>query len=432
MLLGLILAAAGGGSSSFGGGGGGGGGGGFSSGGSSYGGGVGTGGGLGFAIIVVIIVAIILFGVVSSWIATRKYRARRDARVRQVELASAEAAEDDEWFAKDAVVAAATELFGEVQKAWDRRDTDKLGQMVFPDLLVEWKRRLKDFEKKGWHNRVELTSGPFIEYVGLVNREDDSEDRVCVRIEAVLDDYVEDRNGTAILHEGATSRSTTLCEYWTLAWNDGHWLVATIEQQAEGDHNLDGEIVASPWGDTKRLQDDSLVELAVAEKVENTVDIATVDFAGDARAEALDLSLADARFAPDVLEVAARRAVSGWAIAVDGKDDALLEVATEDAARQLLYGSGDANSNRRVVVRGVEIQGCTIEDVDASTQPARMTLVVKVRGRRYVEDRDTAAVLSGDKDNVTTFTERWTLTLDGPDTAPWRIVSAQGTVSALW
>ena len=53
-----------------------------------------------------------------------------------------------------------------------------------------------------------------------------------------------------------------------------------------------------------------------------TADLAEVDFSGDARARALDLSLADARFAPDVLEAAARRAVAAWAEAVDGDDDA--------------------------------------------------------------------------------------------------------------
>jgi predicted lipid-binding transport protein (Tim44 family) len=53
-----------------------------------------------------------------------------------------------------------------------------------------------------------------------------------------------------------------------------------------------------------------------------------------------------------------------------------------------------------------------------------------VGGRRYVEDRDTAAVLSGSKDSATTFAETWTLALDGPDDAPWRLVSAAGAASS--
>jgi hypothetical protein len=51
-----------------------------------------------------------------------------------------------------------------------------------------------------------------------------------------------------------------------------------------------------------------------------------------------------------------------------------------------------------------------------------MAVEVELGGSRYVEDRDTTSVLSGSKDRTVTFTERWTLALDGPDEAPWRIV----------
>jgi predicted lipid-binding transport protein (Tim44 family) len=63
-----------------------------------------------------------------------------------------------------------------------------------------------------------------------------------------------------------------------------------------------------------------------------------------------------------------------------------------------------------------------IEAVQVETEPATMTVAVELGGRRYVEDRDTTTVVSGSKDSATTFTERWTLALDGPDSAPWRIV----------
>jgi hypothetical protein len=33
--------------------------------------------------------------------------------------------------------------------------------------------------------------------------------------------------------------------------------------------------------------------------------------------------------------------------------------------------------------------------------------------------------VSGTKDGATTFTERWTLALDGPDDAPWRLLKGQ-------
>ena len=176
----------------------------------------------------------------------------------------------------------------------------------------------------------------------------------------------------------------------------------SIEQRAEGDHHLDSEIVASPWSDTARLRDESLTELAVADGLPpgfTTADLAEVDFDGDARARALDLSLADARFAPDVLEAAARRAVSAWAEAVDGSDKALAEVATPEAMAELLYGA-DQSHRTRLVVRGPRVRRIHIAAVDVKSVPATMSTEVELGGWRYVEDRDTAAVLGGSKDRT--------------------------------
>jgi predicted lipid-binding transport protein (Tim44 family) len=53
-----------------------------------------------------------------------------------------------------------------------------------------------------------------------------------------------------------------------------------------------------------------------------------------------------------------------------------------------------------------------------------MTVEVDVSGRRYVEDRATAEILSGSQSSETTFTEHWTLAIDGPADQPWRIVDA--------
>ena len=46
-----------------------------------------------------------------------------------------------------------------------------------------------------------------------------------------------------------------------------------------------------------------------------------------------------------------------------------------------------------------------------------MTLEVDLSGRRYLENRDTTAVLAGSRTRVTSFTERWTMSVTG-DAAP--------------
>jgi predicted lipid-binding transport protein (Tim44 family) len=337
-------------------------------------------------------------------------------------LAAAEAAEDDPAFDAERLAAEAAGLFTDIQHAWDDRDHARLRTLIGGDLLVEWERRLDDFDAKGWHSRVRLVEAPTVEYVGLVNRAADEEDRAVVRLSAPLDVWVERPGGVRVYKTGRDGPRVGFAEYWTLAKRDGHWTLVSIEQDSEGSHHLTEEIVASPWADS-RLHDEALVEQAVADAAPpgfSPADAASVEFAGTAREAALDLSLADARFAPDVLEAAVRRAVAAWADAVDGDDAPLERVASAVAIDALLYG-GDAQRRTRLVVRGPRVEGVRIERVDAQAQPARMEVTLTVHGRRYREDRASAAIVEGSRDREASFAEHWILALDGPGDAPWRV-----------
>ena len=380
---------------------------------------LGPGGWIALGIVVALVVMFFAMASIRASYVVRKKRRERRARVT---LAAAEAAEDDPVFAVDAVTTAAAALYLDAQAAWDARDRARLQQLVGGDLLVEWQRRLDDFDRRHWHNRVKVHGTPNVEYMGLVNRAGDDDDRVVVRITCRMDDYVE-AGGRTVLKQGQTSPTVSVAEWWTLARTKTGWMVVSIESDKEGQHHFDEAIVATPEGDDVTLRDASMIEVAqddAAPADVKTSEIADLDFAGDARAAALDLSLADARFAPDVLEVAVRRAVAGWAEAIDGKDDPLLKVAAPDVARRLLYPNG---GNTRLVVRGPHVRHMRITALDAKNDPARMSVEVEVAGRRYVEDRDTAAVVSGSKDRESKFTEHWTLAIDGPPENPWRIVS---------
>jgi predicted lipid-binding transport protein (Tim44 family) len=351
-----------------------------------------------------------------------RYWRKRRKRVGRVETAAAEASEDDPAFAAETVRWQAKQLFLKAQSSWDDRDRDRLRKIVGPELMVEWERRLDDFDRKGWHNRVFVRGEPSIEYVGIVNRERDEEDRAVVRIVAKIDTYVIDGDNVMMYKTDEDDMSVTLREYWTLSKRDGHWTVASIEQDTEGAHHLDAKIMAAPWSDDARLNDEAVIELADGlPEGFKPADVADMDFDGDARAAALDLALADGRFAPQVLEAAARQAVEAWAEAVDGEDEPLEAVAGPDAVSGLLY-DGDESRKTRLVVRGPRVKSIRIVGLDTQRDPATMTIEVRLGGRRYVEDRDTAAVLSGSKDSATTFTERWTLALDGVEQSPWRLV----------
>ena len=311
-------------------------------------------------------------------------------RERRVELAAAEAADEDPMFSPDNVRAAGKRLFCEVQEAWSAGDRVKLRGLVAPELLAEWERRLDDFDSRGWHNRVTVIGEPTITYVGLHRTGNANEDRVVVRIDAKLKDYVEDSYGRHLKRSGRLTETVHTREFWTLGKRAGHWILASIEQGGEGEHALETKLVATPWSDDETLHDQAMTEQAVADAVPagtSVAEIADLDFAGDAHAAALDLSLADGRFAPDLLEIAARRAVEAWAIAIDGDDAALNKVADRAAANAMLYPT----PGRRLVVRGPEIEQITITGLDAAADPPTMSIEVKIKGRRYVENRNTAA-----------------------------------------
>jgi predicted lipid-binding transport protein (Tim44 family) len=358
-------------------------------------------------------------GLIQAW----RVRRRREARVREVELASAVAADDDEAFHAELVRESAIALYTEIQQAWDARDTDRLARLAGPELMEEWRRRLADFERRGWHNRVMLTGRPQVEYVGLVNRADDADDRVVVRISCTMRDYVETASGERIMRDGQEGEDVTCEEYWTLHKRDGAWRLESIEQDAEGGHHLEGEIVATPWGDTTRLREEAVAERAVADAAPpgfTPAELADLDFDGTARAAALDLALADGRFDPDLIEASVRRAVEAWARAVDGDDAALRAHARPEAVGALLH-PGDPSRRTRLVVRGPRVEAIRIAALDAAARPAAITVELRVTGRRYVESRDTAEVVSGSRDAAAEFTEHWTLALDGADAWPWRI-----------
>jgi predicted lipid-binding transport protein (Tim44 family) len=359
----------------------------------------------------------------------RKHRRQSRKRERRVELAAAEAEDENPIFGPAAVREAGVQLFVDIQSAWSADNRMKLRGLITPELLTEWERRLDDFDRKGWRNIVEPSGPPTVEYMGIVRRERGHEDldRVVIRIEAKLRDYVVDRNGQHIKRDGSFTESVRIREYWTLERRGEHWVLASIESGAEGEHSLQDKIVQTHWADQQSMRDEALVEGAVAQSTPDGFkvgELAELQFTGDAHAAALDLSLADGRFAPDILEVAARRAVAAWAEAVDGPDTELRKVATPDAVRELLH-PGDSSGQTRLVVRGAQVQRIRVVGLDAQAEPATMTIDVDLRGRRYIEDRDTAGVVSGSATHLIGFTERWQLAVTGDASEPWRIVAVQ-------
>jgi hypothetical protein len=168
------------------------------------------------------------------------HAARRRGRVRRVELAALEAAEDEDVLSPDSVRTSAESLFRLVQLAWDARDPGRLATLLGPELLAEWEQRLAELQRNGRDERVEVIGEVRVEYVGFTTPERGQAPRAVVLIEATLREYEEDHRGRQT--DGQTRH---LCEYWTLGLRDGLWTVLTIEERAEGKHHL-AEPIGTP------------------------------------------------------------------------------------------------------------------------------------------------------------------------------------------
>jgi predicted lipid-binding transport protein (Tim44 family) len=381
-------------------------------------------------LIVVAVLAIIAFiALRTAWMAeqVRAARRRRAQRDRQIHSVALDAAMVEPIFDPDAVHQQAADLFVEIQAAWTDRNRGRLHQIVGPDLMVEWERRLDDFDRRGWHNIVQVLEGPTVQYISLANHGERELDRVVIFIEAVVSDYVQvDRSGMILTHDSGRSPRTRVGEYWTLAPSDDHWMLVSIEQPAEGEYHLHERPIPRPEDD-EHLRDDTFLAMAAADKLPEgftPANLVNVEFADDARAAALDLSLADPRFSLDVLETSVRQVIDAWSQAVDGADTPLEAVATRDAVDQLLYDS-DVRRVTRVVVRGPMVRQVKVAQLDVNHQPPRMRVDAELGGFRYVEDRDTVAVVEGSKTRPSAFAEQFTLELvDGSAARPWQVVSA--------
>ena len=352
-------------------------------------------------------------------------RAARAEYLERGELAAAEAVAEDPAFDADALRAQAAQLFADVQAAWDRCDADALAGLVDPGLLADFKRRWADLAGNGWRSRVKVLTPPEVELIHLHNAAQDSEDRVCVHVSARLDDYVTGLGGRRLVRE--VPDEVQRDEYWHLRRVPGGWRLEAIEQEAEGAYNLTQTSVATPWSDENHLRDEAVAERAAAEATEAApAELADLDFAGPARAQAMDLALADGRFDVDLIEASVRRVIEAWMRAVDGADDARAPVARPSAADALLYPD-DPTRTVRLVVRGAEVLAVRITKLDPEATPPYLWVQVDVRGRYYLEHRDTRAVMQGSRSRPVRMTERWTLTLDGEGAWPWRL----GAVGAM-
>jgi len=410
----------GGGSHGFSGGGGGGGGGGGFGGGGFHGVGFVSGfGGGGAALFVVLILLVLAWwyfsrvrksgkgrdlNTVSDRVAHRSDTVARE-RAARVEAQVNALADTDATFDVDALKQRAAALYVTAQQAWTNRDHTTLKQILSPVLYGKWADELDDYASRGEVNVVEIVSGPTVELINVANRTGEANDTVTFRITATLNDYVR-RNGGS--HAVRTDGSTSPVEYWTLRKNDaGTWIVASVEQAAEGAHHLTDAIETDSW-DQKSVARDAVLDVAEktsAKGLDDILSLTTISWSTDADAAAGDLSALDGRFDKPVLEVAIEQFLEQWAM-----NDGSLDFTSVRTAN-------------RTVMRNASIASIEVRSL-VSRDPIIFHVAVEAEGIYYEVDRRTEQVLQGDAHRRRPVTFAFDLKLDDPSAKGWTVIAA--------
>ncbi len=397
---------------------------GFSGGGGGGGGFHGTGfaggfGGGGATVLVVVLILVLLWwlysrsrksgkgrglNTVSDRVAHRSDEMARK-RSAQVEAQVNALADTDATFNVDELKARAVSLYVTAQQAWTNRDYATLKQILSPVLYGKWADELRDYASRGEVNVVEIVSGPVVELVDVANRTGEANDTVTFRITATLNDYVRRNGGSRAVR---TDGSTRPVEYWTLRKNDsGTWIVASVEQAAEGAHHLTDAIETDGW-DQKAVARDAVLDVAEktsAKGLSDILSLTTISWSTDADAAAADLSALDGRFDTPVLEVAIEQFLEQWAM-----NDGSLDFTSVRTVNRTVM--------RDAVIASIEVRSLISRD------PIVFHVAVDAEGIYYEVDRATEEVLHGDAHKRRPVTFEFDLRLDEPSAKGWTVIAA--------
>lgn len=385
-----------------------------------YGGGGVFIGGVGGSIILLLIVAVLILVL---WFKFRAWRAgrgglntgsdraahRSDAQAReraaQVEARVDVLGDSDATFELDALKERAVWLYVTAQRAWSERDRATLKKILSPVLYGKWAEELRDYKSRGEVNVVEVVSGPEVELVDVANREGEVNDTVTFRISATLNDYVRRGKGSNAVRKDGSTRPV---EYWTLRKDKaGTWIVASVEQAAEGAHHLTSAIETDGW-DQKAVARDAVLEVAGKTAVEGVTDILSltgISWSTDADAAAGDLSVLDGRFDKSVLEVAVEQFLEEWVM-----NDGSLDFTSVRTPNRTVM--------RQATVASVEVRSLVSRD------PIVFRVAVGAQGVYYEVDRRTEEVLRGDAHKRRPVTFAFDLRLNGPSAEGWTVIAA--------
>jgi hypothetical protein len=369
-------------------------------------------------------VGVVVFGGLGAyWLAGIRGAAQHEravlkehAHATRAHYAAVEAAEDDPSFSPEAIEKSVAEIVSLAGELWRSGAPGALAGRPDAGLIRTWAR--------SWQSRLgddlEAVGQPSVDLLSVVNRDDETEDRVVVRVRQHLH-CKHSGVGSLKVHHAHTD------ERWTFGRSGGRWALLSVGGDPLAGPLLTAPLIATPSSDTERLQEESLAELATAQEVGDGVALSDLVGAEEPPAFALlDISVVDSRFEGPLIAAEIAHILEVWEGAVTGSEAPLEELASVQARTALLRPSPGA----RLVVRDVVLKSWEATRLDLSRDPPGIEVALDVEAVRYAVRADGSPV-AGNTTEPRRMALRWVLELTDSKTIPWRLATSNNPAEAI-
>jgi hypothetical protein len=358
-------------------------------------------------------VGVLALALAAYWLVAGRNAGRRELaswrgrrRVERAQGAALEAAEQDPAFEPTHVRTAVRRMLRAAEREW--RTPGAMPPRPDQQVIQRWAR-----EKRAWLGRgLRVEGEPRIDLVHLVNREDDAEDRVVVRVRMQLH------------HERVAApldpHTVHVDELWTLGRFRASWRLLSTDGDPRTGPALGASLIPTPWADEARLSEESLRELSQSAGVAQPPPGELVAARPSVSATLADLALVDGRFAPELLGLEIGRIFEAWGDATTGPGRPLHLVASDAAADALLHPRGQAS---RLVLADARLTTWRVDALSADATPPRVGVSVTASAIRYLVDTESGEHLTGSTTVPHTIELDWTLELADDAHTTWRLAS---------
>ena len=263
-------------------------------------------------------------------------------------------------FEPEHVRAAAGALFIAIQSPGTPSDRVACAAWSRPSLLGEWERRLDDFDREGWRNRVSRSASRTSSTSGLNHKGDQPTNtasssgsrRSCATTSI-------DSHGRHIKRAGQFTETVRVQGVLDARQRGDHWMLSVDragrrgQARARGADRRDSVVRRAGAQATRRWS--RAPSPTRSRRARKIAEVADLQFEGDAqrRGDRPEPRRRPLRARTCSRSPPAARSTA-WAEAVDGNDAQLRAIATRAAVRELLH-PGDPSGRTRLVVRGPQV-----------------------------------------------------------------------------